>query len=250
MKDKNSSTSLSVFFPAYNEQENIGELLDEALKVIPKLADDYEIIVVDDGSSDQTASVVKKYCQKNSGIKLVSHKINRGYGSAVWSGFKAASKQLIFFCDSDRQFDLREIKKLLRYIDDFDAVVGYRNPRRDPKMRLLNAWGWKMLVRSLFKVKIRDVDCAFKLFRREALGGIQVKSRGAMFSAELMIRLIGKGAKIAQVPVGHYPRRAGKPTGASPKVIKKAFVELWRNKDELKKKISQIPPEKREIMSL
>lgn len=227
MEKKANVPSLSVFFPAYNEQENIGPLLDEALKIVPKLADDFEIIIVNDGSSDKTGEIVRQYVKKNRKIRLVEHRENQGYGAAVWSGFKAAKKDVVFFCDSDRQFKLSELKNFLILLRDHDVVIGYRKPRRDPVMRLLNAKGWKALLYLLFGLKIKDIDCAFKAFKREALRGIEIKSRGAMLSAELIYRLSKKGASIAQIPVGHYPRRAGRATGANLKVITKAFRELW-----------------------
>ncbi|MCX6809705.1 MAG: glycosyltransferase family 2 protein [Candidatus Berkelbacteria bacterium] len=249
-KSKTKKYSISIFFPAYNEEENIGALLGETLREAKLITDDFEIIVVDDGSKDKTAAKVRDWAKKDKRIKLVCQKKNSGYGAAVWAGFQASKKNLIFFSDSDRQFKMKEIKNLIRHIGKHDAVVGYRNPRRDPAMRLLNAWGWKMLIRRIFKFKIRDVDCAFKLFKADKVKNIKVKSRGAMFSAELMIRLFASGAKIIQVPVGHYPRKAGKPTGASPKVIKKAFIELFEIKEELKRDLAHIPAKNRAIKSL
>jgi len=228
MKEEAKTVSLSMFFPAYNEEKNIKGLLDEALKVLPKLVRDFEIIVINDGSRDNTADIVKSYLKQDSRIRLVNHHVNRGYGAAVWSGFKAAKGNIISFSDSDRQFRLSELKQFLPKLKKYDVVVGYRNPRRDPFVRKLNAQGWKLLQFLFFGLRIKDVDCAFKVFRREALQGIKVKSRGAMLSAELLIELKRKGCTIYQQPVTHYPRKAGSSTGAKLSVITRAFSEFWR----------------------
>jgi glycosyltransferase involved in cell wall biosynthesis len=164
-------------------------------------------------------------------VHLVQHQVNRGYGAAVFTGLTSASKDLVFFTDSDRQFDLQEIEKLLDVIDKADLVVGYRAPRRDPFMRKLNGWGWSALVTLLFGYTARDIDCAFKLMRREVIERIKdkVASRGATFSAEFLVRAKRAGFRLLEVPIhGHRPRVAGSPTGARPDVIIRAFKELIR----------------------
>jgi glycosyltransferase involved in cell wall biosynthesis len=162
-------------------------------------------------------------------VRLVQHQVNQGYGAALYSGFTSASKELVFFTDSDRQFDLTEIKKLLPFIDEYDLVIGYRAPRRDPFIRKLNGWGWSALVTLLFGYTSRDIDCAFKLFRREIMDQINIESRGATFSAEFLVRAKRAGYHIREVPLtGHRPRVAGNPTGARLDVITRAFRELVR----------------------
>ena len=223
---KTTYTQISIFFPAYNEEANAKETVLKTKEVLEPLFSDFEIIVVDDGSSDRTGEIADELTKKDRRIKVIHHPQNLGYGAALISGFRGASKDLIFFTDCDLQFDVSEIKKLLSYIPEYDVVIGYRSPRRDPFMRLVNAWGWKWLNRILFGLKVRDIDCAFKLFKKEAIKSIQIKSRGAMISAEILIRLFQKGYKIKEVPVTHLPRKAGSPTGAKPKVILRAFYEL------------------------
>jgi len=242
--------SLSLAFPAYNEQENISGLVRNALKVASKLTKDFEIIVVDDGSKDKTAEVAEELGKKYKQVKLIRHRKNQGYGAAVNTGLFAAKKQIVFFSDSDRQFNLKELPEFLKWIEDYDAIIGYRNPRRDSLMRLANAWGWKMLIFFLFGVSIIDIDCAFKAFKRKTLRKIKVESRGAMYSAELLIRLIGARAKMIQKPVGHYPRRAGNPTGAKPRVILRAFRELFKFRKKIRKALDPIPYKYRAIKSL
>ena len=223
--------SITVAMPAYNEAENIKAMVEDVIQVMDALADDYEVVVVDDGSRDGTGEVVKSLAQRYPQVRLVQHEVNQGYGAAVFSGLTNGSKELIFFTDSDRQFDLREIEKLLALIDEADLVVGYRAPRRDPFMRKLNGWGWSTLVTLLFGYTARDIDCAFKLMRRQVVERIkdEVASRGATFSAEFLVRAKRAGFSIRQVPIhGHRPRVAGNPTGARPDVIIRAFKEMIR----------------------
>jgi len=218
--------SISIFFPAYNEEANIKKSVLQIKTVIEKLFNNYEIIIVNDGSSDRTGEIADKLSKKYFQIKVVHHNPNRGYGGALISGFNKAQKDLIFFTDADLQFDLREIIKLLKFIEEYEVVIGYRNPRRDPFMRLVNAWGWKWLNQILFGLKVRDIDCAFKLFTKQAIKSINIESFGATVSAEFLIKLKNKGYNFKEVAVRHLPRSAGSPTGAKPQVIFKAFKEL------------------------
>ncbi|WP_420629615.1 glycosyltransferase family 2 protein [Candidatus Leptofilum sp.] len=221
--------SLSVSMPAFNEAENIPDMVADVLHVLPQLADDFEIIVVDDGSWDDTAVVTQQLAAQQSQLKLVQHDVNKGYGTAVLTGLTHSSKELVFFTDADRQFDLAEIEKLLKHIETADLVVGYRAPRRDPFMRRLNGKGWSWLVTLLFGYTARDIDCAFKLMRREVVTQLheEISSGGATFSAEFLVRAKKAGFKIIEVPIrGHRPRVAGSPTGANLRVITRAFKEL------------------------
>ncbi|MFC1656885.1 glycosyltransferase family 2 protein [Patescibacteria group bacterium] len=223
----NKYKSISIFFPTYNEEANIQKSVLQIKTIIEKIFKDYEIIIVNDGSGDKTGEISDKLSQKYPRVKVVHHNSNKGYGGALISGFNKSIKDLIFFTDADLQFDLKEITKLLKFIDRYDVVIGYRNPRRDPFMRLVNAWGWKWLNQILFGLKVRDIDCAFKLFTKQAIKSINIKSSGAMISVEFLIKLENKGYRFKEVPVKHSPRKAGSPTGAKPKVIFKAFKELW-----------------------
>ena len=168
-------------------------------------------------------------------LHVVTHAQNRGYGAALARGFDAAQKDLIFLTDGDKQFDVAELRKFLPAMDgQTDMVIGWRKKRADPPMRKLNALGWKLLVNTLFGYTARDVDCAFKVFRRNVWVSQTVYARGATFSAEFLIKSRRLGFRIKELPVGHFPRTAGSPTGARPDVIVRAFVELfrlWRNLD-------------------
>jgi glycosyltransferase involved in cell wall biosynthesis len=221
--------SISAFFPAYNEEANIGPLCLKTAAALKKVASRYEVIAVDDGSRDGTAAVVRALHKEQPQIRLVSHKVNQGYGAAVKTGFASAKMDWVFFTDGDGQFDVNEIARLLPLARDHDLVVGYRIKRADPPHRLLNAWAWGTLVRGLFGLKgVRDIDCAFKLIRRGVFKAFRLETTGAMISTELLVKSQKNGFKIAEIGVGHYPRVAGQQTGAKLSVIARAFKELFR----------------------
>lgn len=224
-----SPLSLSVFFPAYNEEENIAATVQQADTILKKITPTYEIIVVNDGSKDNTGTIADGLAKKNKHVRVIHHNPNQGYGAAVWTGIQSAQYDYVFFTDADLQFDLKELTKLLQYVPEYQVVIGYRAKRRDPFMRLLNAKGWNLLNRLLFGLKVRDIDCAFKLFDRRVFNDIPLKSRGAMLSAEMLIRLSRKGIPFKEVAVTHLPRIQGSPTGAKPSVIMLAFKELFQN---------------------
>jgi glycosyltransferase involved in cell wall biosynthesis len=220
--------SISAVMPAYNEEANIEPQVLDVMEALRPLAADFEVIVVDDGSRDRTGAIVSRLAEANPQVRLVQHPANQGYGAALYSGFTSATKELVFLTDSDRQFDLDDLRRLLPLLGQADIVAGYRAPRRDPFMRVLNGIGWSALVTLFFGYTARDIDCAFKLFRREILKHIRLEARGATFSAEFLIRAKRAGYRIVELAVSHRPRRAGSQTGARPDVIVRAFRELFR----------------------
>ncbi len=217
---------ISLVFPMFDEEQNVGPLLASALALAPRLADDFEIIVVDDGSRDGSAAVVEAQRRLDPRVRLLRHPTNIGYGAALRSGLRASRGDLVFFTDADLQFDLREIETLLAHMDDFDIVAGYRASRRDPFRRRVLALGWGVLVRALFGLRVRDIDCAFKVFRRPVLDALPIASIGAFVNTELLLRARRAGFRIREVPVTHHPRVAGRAKGATPRVIGRALVEL------------------------
>lgn len=219
-------TSLSIFFPAYNEEDNIKHTVAAALVMAPQVAEQYEIIVVNDASKDRTAEIVSDIIAQEQRVRLVSHETNQGYGRAVKTGIQSAQYDYIFFTDADCQFDLGEIRNLAEHVDEYEIVIGYRKKRMDSPMRLLNAKGWNFLNRTLFDLHVKDIDCAFKLMKRDVVQPLELASDGAMLSAELLIRLKQKGVVCKEVPVTHLPRTRGQATGAKPTVIAKALKEM------------------------
>jgi glycosyltransferase involved in cell wall biosynthesis len=223
--------SLSFFFPALNEEDNVAPIVSEALAVLPRFADDVEVTVVDDGSTDRTGAIADELAKKDPRVRVIHHGARRGYGGAVRSGLRSATKRWIFFTDGDRQFALEDLALLIAASDDVDSVVGYRKKRADPPRRLFVAWVYNHLIRLLFGGGWRDVDCAFKLFRREVFDRVpleRVRSEGAFFSPELLITLHRAGIRVRQVGVRHFPRTAHEPKGASPRVILRAIRDLLR----------------------
>jgi glycosyltransferase involved in cell wall biosynthesis len=222
---------LSYFFPAHNEEANLEALVDEALQALPTLAETFEIIAVNDGSKDRTGEIADRLAAAHPDVvRVVHHRVNRGYGGALRSGFEASRYELLAFTDGDRQFRVADIGRLtarLAQADRPDVVVGYRVRRADPFVRIVYARSYKLANRIFFGLKVTDVDCACKLFHREALEGIRVTSGGAFFSAELLNRIRQAGRTIAEVGVPHYARTAGSPTGAKPSVIWRAVKDFW-----------------------
>lgn len=220
---------LSYFFPAHNEAANLEGLVAEALHTLPGLADTFEIVIVDDGSKDATPALADALAAAHPEVRTVHHRTNLGYGAALRSGFAAARYDHLAFTDGDRQFKVADLGRLIDRLEDghADAVVGYRIQRADPLVRTVYARLYRLANRIFFGLKVRDVDCACKLFRRSALEGIAVESGGAFFSAELLIKLSARGRRIDEVGVPHYPRTAGSPTGAKPQVVFRAVRDFW-----------------------
>ena len=222
---------LSYFFPAHDEEANLEALVGEALETLPALAERFEILIVDDGSRDRTPEMADALEAAHPGIvRAVHHPVNLGYGAALRSGFRASRYDLVAFTDGDRQFRVADLGPLLERLsapDAPDAVVGFRIRRADPLVRTLYARLYRLANRVWFGLRVRDVDCACKLFRRSALEGVRVESGGAFFSAELLIRLRRSGVRIAEVGVPHYPRIAGSATGARPSVVWRAVKDFW-----------------------
>lgn len=221
--------SLSVFMPAYNEEKNVGGTIEQVLKVLQSLnLKEYEVIVINDGSEDNTAGVVKEWEKQDNHVRLISHEQNKGYGEAVKTGFYSANYNYIVFIDADGQFDFADITKLTDKIRDADIVVGYRINRQDSLMRIINGWGWTQISNILFGLRLTDVDCAFKLFKRKVIDTIPhlESTRGAMINPETLAKSKKAGFKIVQVGVTHFPRKEGQQTGAKLQVIIISFLDL------------------------
>ena len=222
--------SLSLVLPAHNEEENIGLVVDQAIAVLPQFTDDFEIVVVDDGSRDRTRQILDDLAATHPQVRPVYHDVNQGYGGALVSGFNASTGDYVMFMDSDRQFDIRDLALLSPFVGAFDIVAGFRRERNDPLYRRVNAEVFNTVVRALYGVHMRDIDCAFKVFRGDLLRGITLTSSGALINTEMQAKLRRKGATLQQVAVNHYPRVAGTATGANLGVIAHAMKEtliLW-----------------------
>lgn len=224
---------LSIFFPFWNEEKNIEHVVTNAIPIAESIAKVWEIIIIDDGSTDQTLEIANKLAQRQENIKVISLKPNKGYGAALKAGFRNAQYNYVVFTDGDRQFDFSEVTKFIEEIGTADIVVGYRKKRRDKKifkrlllMNLLKVWDF-----ILFRFYFKDIDCGFKMFTRHALSQIgQLHSEGAMITTEIFAKATKRKLKIVQVGVNHYPRKFGKQTGANLYVVVRAILEsmiLW-----------------------
>ncbi len=229
--------SLSVILPAHNEEVAIAGTVLGVVTTLAGWLEDFEVIVVNDGSKDQTKAIVEEIAATSPRVRLINHPENQGYGAALVSGFESITKELAFFMDSDGQFDIHDLERFFPLIDEYDAVLGYRVDRQDTWMRKLNAWGWKMLVRLVFGLRVRDVDCAFKLYRSTFFNEHRLETRGAMINTEILYKFTRAGYTYTQIGVHHLPRRGGRATGAKLSVITRAFRELvvfarkWHRKE-------------------
>lgn len=222
---------LSVFFPAYNEEANIAETVRRAEKILREVAIKYEIIVVDDGSTDKTGEVAKKLDK----VRVITHSPNRGYGAALKSGWAGSRYSWVAFTDSDGQFDFSEIKKFLPFTKKADLILGYRIKRADSILRDLFTFGWSTIARILLGLDVKDYSCGFKLIKKEVFEAVQpLVGEEKVTQIELIVKARRQGFKIVEVGVHHYPRKAGQQTGANIKVVLKSIfdlVKLWRKLD-------------------
>lgn len=220
---------IGVVLPAYNEEAVIAQTVGACVETLAIIAPDYEIIIVDDGSRDRTGAIADELAAANPRVRVIHNQPNRGYGGALIAGFDAVTKDLTFFMDSDGQFDIRDLSKLLDLRQQgYRAALGYRERRRDGLVRRFNAWGWNVLVSLLFGLHVRDVDCAFKVYDTDLVRVFGVHSEGAMVNTEMLVKLNLMGVTYVETPVQHLPRLHGSATGANLRVIARAFRELLR----------------------
>jgi glycosyltransferase involved in cell wall biosynthesis len=224
--------NLTVFFPAYNEEGNIRQVVERAVEILQGLNLDYEVIVVDDGSVDKTGAIADRLATEISEVKVIHHRPNSGYGGALRSGFEKAKYEWVAFTDADGQFDFSEIKKFLPLAEKADLILGYRQSRADSLTRKFFTWGWSLLPRILWGLNARDYSCGFKLIKKEVYDAVRpIESEEKVFQIELLVKAKKHGFRFAEVDVSHYPRAAGTQTGANLKVTLKSLCDLfnlWR----------------------
>ncbi|WP_320046876.1 glycosyltransferase family 2 protein [uncultured Ilyobacter sp.] len=227
--------SLTIFFPCYNEEANVEQVTRKAVEVGRQVADDLEVLIVNDGSKDGTKEIADRLAEEIPEVRAVHNNPNRGYGGALQRGFREATKNWIFYTDGDGQFDLGEIPRVLPLLAQYDIVSCYRLDRKDPFMRKANAFAWSTLVNMLFHIGVKDIDGAFKFYPKSFIDAIELHSTGALIDTEMLAKARNLNLSIGQVGVNHYPRTAGEQTGANLKVILRAFKELFKLYRQIKR---------------
>jgi glycosyltransferase involved in cell wall biosynthesis len=228
MPETRTARSISAFFPAFNDEGTIAHMVAEALAMLPALTDDYEVLVVNDGSADGTSAVLDELARRESRVRVIHHAENRGYGAALASGFRHASKDLIFYTDGDGQYDVRELGRLMPLMtDEVEVVNGYKGKRADRAHRVVLGEVYKRLARWLFRLPIRDVDCDFRLLRREAIQQIELTSASGVVCTEMIYKLHRIGCRFAEVPVHHHPRRCGRSQFFTPRRVARMAVDFF-----------------------
>jgi glycosyltransferase involved in cell wall biosynthesis len=223
--------SITVFFPVFNDQESIGSLAERALAVLPMLTDDYEVLLIDDGSTDASASVADELARNMKHLRVIHHSHNQGYGAALRTGFSNATKELIFYTDGDGQYDVSELALLVPLMSDgIDVVNGYKIKREDNRGRKASGAIYNRVAHFIFRLPIRDVDCDFRLVRRSAINRISLGLSSGAICVELVRKLTSAGCTFREVPVHHYPRIHGKSQFFTPRRVARTlfdFVALW-----------------------
>ncbi len=209
MQRKKTNYSISVFFPIYNDAKTAPHLVSKITQILKSLTKDFEIILVNDGSTDNSGKIVDELAKKYKNVRAIHHKNNVGYGGALRTGFRNAKKELVFYTDGDAQYDVSEITKLLPLIESADVVNGYKIKRSDAPHRIITGELYRIGARILFNLKIRDVDCDFRLFKRHVFDKIKLESNSGILCVEMIKRIQNAGFEFKQVPVHHYPRVFG-----------------------------------------
>lgn len=227
--------SISVFFPAYNDEGTIAKLVLDAISVLESITKDYEILIIDDCSPDNTGKIADELAKKNKKVRVIHHKKNEGIGGAMISGYRNAKKEYVFYTDGDAQYDIKEIEKLIKYVPQSDIISGYRQKRADPFIRKLTSKIYNILIYILFGLKMKDVDCSFKLIKKSLIDQIDLKTSSGFVDAELMWKLKKiYNKKIIEIPVTHYPRSSGKTQFFKFKFIYDMILDMFKIRFNLK----------------
>jgi len=227
MTEKQKLAQLSVFFPAYNEEKNIPVVVEKALQILPEVAEEYEVIIVNDGSQDRTGEVAEELAKTHPSVRVIHHQKNLGYGAALRTGFRAAMYPWVAFTDSDGQFDFADIKRFLPFTDSADLILGYRLHRADSIIRRIYTFGWALIPRILLGMDVRDYSCGFKLIKKSVIEAVEpLQGEEKVYQIELLVKAKRKGFRFAEVGVHHYPRTFGQQTGANIKVVLRSIREM------------------------
>ena len=223
------TNGISIILPALNEEGNIEAAIQDIQLYFHSREEKYEIIVINDGSTDSTGEIAERLVKENGSVRVIHHPINKGYGSALKEGFENSKYKYVFFTDSDRQFDIKGLDILLPLIktDAVEIIIGYRLKRKDPFLRRFLSWGYNSLIGYLFDLNVKDIDCAFKIFRKDIFSKIEIESKNFFVNTEVLAKAMYFGFNVLEVGVPHFPRTAGKTT-VTLKHIPLTLIELYR----------------------
>lgn len=236
-----SQISISVFFPAYYDEGNIGKVVSKAVEVLEEMnLKDYEVIIIEDGSPDNTGKVADELAEKYKKVRVIHHEKNMGYGATLRDGFYAAKMDYVFYSDGDNQFDLDELKKFLALIPFTDIVVGYRKTKQYSLWRKFTSLSYNYVLKILFGIRYWDIDCAFKVFPTELFKKIEIESIDAFIDAEIMLKAKLLGYTSTELGVKHLPRVDGISTGARPSVIVRTIKEIYQFKKKFGSQLKSI----------
>ena len=222
-----NAKSVSYFCPAFNEEDNLEKAIFSVFPVLRETASVFEVIIIDNGSYDKTPQIANHIAESFPETKLIRYESNLGYGGALKSGFRSACNEIVVYTDSDNQYDFNDFKKMIPYFDSYDVIIGERVKRHDSLYRKIQSAIFNLLIRILFGLNVGDVNCSFKAYKKKVLDSIDINSNSAFIDAEMLIRVKRKGYKIYEVPVQHFPRQAGKATGAKPEVVLLTVKEIF-----------------------
>ncbi len=221
------SGGISVFLPAYNEEGNIERAVSASSEMLKSITDNYEVLVVNDASTDRTLEIVERMARNNSHIRIITHKRNTRLGGAIQTGFFKSSKSIVFYCDADNPVSMWDVKRSLPLLAKYDLITGYRLNREETLRRKIYSMVYNSLTGLLFSFSAEDINFSFKLVKREALNKIELHSRGGFIDVEFIVEVLRHNFRVCQVGVKYYPRQAGVSTMASPSVIIEIFQEMW-----------------------
>ncbi|NQS98132.1 MAG: glycosyltransferase family 2 protein [candidate division Zixibacteria bacterium] len=229
------SGGVGVMLPAYNEEENIERAVKNSVEMLASFTDNYEVLVVNDASTDKTGRILEDMSRDNSHIRVVHHKKNLRLGGAIRTGFKESGKEIIFYCDSDSPVDMWDVKRVLPLMATYDLVAGYRLTREERFIRKVYSKTYNSIIRSLFGFKLTDINFSFKLIKKKVFENIELHSNGGFIDAEFISEILRGGFRAAEVGVHYYPRATGESTMASPSVILEIMAEMWKYYQRMKK---------------
>ncbi|NQU99368.1 MAG: glycosyltransferase family 2 protein [Parcubacteria group bacterium] len=210
---------VSFFCPAFNEEENLEQVIESVLPVLKEVSDDFEIIIIDNGSEDRTPQIADELARRIPEVRVIHHETNRQYGGALKSGFKNARNEVVVYMDSDNQYDFNDFKKMVPHLATHEVVIGYRKERHDSMYRLFQSKIFNTIIKLLFGVRVRDINCSFRAYKKTVLDNIDIYSNSGFIDAEMLIKAKNKGYSIFEVAVMHFFRKAGKSTEAKPFMV-------------------------------